>query len=250
MVMVMVIYALVSSQARADLIAIWQFNSGPNQNGTDADNITDETADNTTNPTGPAITGLNNFKPDYGSQSSTSTANTTIGGGGASQRTTGTTVNEFMSSSSNNGYSLQHNSTFSLTLKISGAGLSGFVLTYATEQNSGTTLSQAWSYSTDGTTYTPFSTVSVPSGTLGSSWAAYTVDFSSVSPLNGAANVFFQDTFSTKTAPGNSSVDFDNIAINTVPEPISYAMAAFGVMFVGGSAGRFYLRRKNISPAA
>jgi hypothetical protein len=41
---------------------------------------------------------------------------------------------------------------------------------------------------------------------------------------------------------------FDNVALNgtvaPVPEPINYALAVFGLVFAGGSAGRFYLGRR------
>jgi len=82
------------------------------------------------------------------------------------------------------------------------------------------------------------------SGNLGTSLTApsyYTlewVDFSSFI-VSGATSV----TLTAKAGtPG--AIMFDDISLTAVPEPITYALGGFGLIFVGGSAGRFYLRRR------
>jgi hypothetical protein len=43
---------------------------------------------------------------------------------------------------------------------------------------------------------------------------------------------------------------FGTATITAVPEPINYALAAFGLIFVGGSASRFYLGRRRSATAS
>jgi hypothetical protein len=49
--------------------------------------------------------------------------------------------------------------------------------------------------------------------------------------------------------PGGG-VDYLTGTINAVPEPINYALAGFGLIFVGGSAGRLYLIRRRSAMAS
>ena len=133
-----------------------------------------------------------------------------------------------------------------ITLKISGTGLQNFIVTYASQSSAGQT--QTWAYSVNGTTFTTLTTLSA--STTFAATGVLTADFSGStanSVLANAATVFLRDTI---TAGNGSDIAFDNFAITAVPEPINYAMAGFGLIFVGGNAGRFYLRRKNISSAA
>lgn len=205
---------LVTSQARATLVAEWQFNSYAGGN-------------------------LSNFAPDYGSQAGSATATTTKSATQSFSKITGTTLNENTSSSPN--YALQENGAggpnATLTLHISGTGLSGFVLTYASESTAANT--QSWAYSINNSSYTTFTSPSV-----GTSWGTVTVDFSSITSLNGAANVYFRDTITA----ASGTVGFDNIAINAVPEPVSMALAVFGgVAGLGLCVGAL---RKKLAKAA
>jgi len=210
------ICALVSSQAQGALIAEWQFNSG--------------------------VPLPSTYHPEYGSESTTATLSATAGSSVSLQQITGTTLNQNTASSPND--ALEFHTTGggagqnSLVLHITGTGLGSFVLTYATSDSTAATV-QTWAYSLDGTTWTTASTV-----TATSSFATSTVDFSSFnSTLANQANVYFEDIF---TIAGNGkNLSFDNIAINAtaVPEPITYALAIFGLVFVGGGLGRFYLAR-------
>ena len=90
------------------------------------------------------------------------------------------------------------------------------------------------------------------SGTITSStltqdtgWAtAGTVDLSGLSFTSGSFTITGTLTGATGNANGSGVIRFDNFAITAVPEPINYALAGFGFLFVGGSAGRFYLARR------
>jgi hypothetical protein len=50
--------------------------------------------------------------------------------------------------------------------------------------------------------------------------------------------------------PGLSFTDFSITAVTAVPEPVNYALAGFGLLFVGGSAGRYYLARRRSATAS
>jgi hypothetical protein len=60
-------------------------------------------------------------------------------------------------------------------------------------------------------------------------------------------------TFSLSGADGDNNgnstaaiggVPLNGLIIAPVPEPITYALPLFGLVFIGGTAGRFYLRRR------
>lgn len=118
-----------------------------------------------------------------------------------------------------------------LTIQLNNvAGLSGFTLTYAAHDVlSGT---QGWQWSIDGSTWAnpDSSTLS-----LGSSWSVNTVDFSSAS----GSTLYFQNTVNS----GFGFAAFDNFQVTAVPEPISYALAAFGLCVGGVSFGRRFVRK-------
>ena len=48
----------------------------------------------------------------------------------------------------------------------------------------------------------------------------------------------------------NVNISFGGTTITPVPEPINYALAGFGLIFVGGSTGRFYLNRRRSATAS
>jgi len=121
-----------------------------------------------------------------------------------------------------------------LTITFNPSGLSSFALSYYFEAKSSQASSVQWSYVAN----------NGHSGNLGTSLTApsyYTlewVDFSSFI-VSGATSV----TLTAKAGtPG--AIMFDDISLTAVPEPITYALGGFGLIFVGGSAGRFYLRRR------
>jgi hypothetical protein len=58
---------------------------------------------------------------------------------------------------------------------------------------------------------------------------------------------FYADINGVKYDP---AVDSGIATITAVPEPINYALAGFGLIFVGGSVGRFYLGRRRSATAS
>lgn len=57
----------------------------------------------------------------------------------------------------------------------------------------------------------------------------------------------------TGSVEKSGSITFSDVQLNAmtvVPEPITYAMAVFGLVFVGGSAGRFYVSRRRLAMAS
>ncbi len=115
-----------------------------------------------------------------------------------------------------------------LTLLISGNGFSGFQLAYqALDGGSG---AQSWQWSSDNSSWNSPVSASLPIS--GAGWSADTVDFSGAS----GSNIYFRNTI-------GGTVGFDNIQITAVPEPINYALAAFGLCVGGISFGRRYVRK-------
>lgn len=141
----------------------------------------------------------------------------------------GSTVNAVTGNSAGLSLSLinQANNGEALTIHISGSGLSGFILSYATQRTTTGFNSQQWAYSTDNSTFVNFSTIAPPT-----SYELRTVDFSSISELNDAEDVYFRVTFSGASATtGNNRID--NLQINAVPEPTTWAGLIFGTLFCG-----------------
>lgn len=58
----------------------------------------------------------------------------------------------------------------------------------------------------------------------------------------------------TANTPTAGDLTFSGISVSgtitAVPEPVNYALAGFGLIFVGGGAGRFYLARRRSSTAS
>jgi hypothetical protein len=93
-----------------------------------------------------------------------------------------------------------------------------------------TTPSITWAYSVNGG----------GSSVLGSGFGY--LSLSGIGPVGAGSTITFTGTLSG--ADGSTpSVGFDNFDIESVPEPVNYALAGFGLIFVVGSAG-YTLRRK------
>lgn len=80
------------------------------------------------------------------------------------------------------------------------------------------------------------------SETSSSAGASQTIDFSGATGLG--------TTSDTLTFTPGSFVSFSEIEIDAVPEPVNYALAGFGLVFVCGSAGNFYLGRRRSATAS
>ena len=191
----LVIAAGAFSAANADTVAYWNFNSltTATNNGTSytptsgagALNLTGWTTAGTAGITAFAGTTINALNSDVAGQS------LALQGGAGS----GTT---------NNGKSLVLN--FSLT------GFQNPVLNFATQKTGTGFNSNQVAYSTDGTTYTNFGSPYTPPA----SFASQSIDFSSVSALNGAVSVFIKITFNGATATsGNNRID--NLLVTATP---------------------------------
>ena len=163
-----------------------------------------------------------------GSQSGSATFSTT----GVSSLTTGTLLNDPRTSPSATQAIAYNTAGGNFTLHISGVGLSGFIVSYAALKN-GNSGDQAWFYSTDNSTYTPLAT----NPKAGPSYTVLTVDFSTITALNGATDVYFRNTFT-------SDITYDNIQISAVPEPITLSLAVFGLCGIAWRLGRGFFETK------
>jgi len=97
-----------------------------------------------------------------------------------------------------------------------------------------------WYYSTDGRATWTAATVQ-PSGSIGTTYSHFTATFGGASVTGNGTIEFLQ----TATGVGNptGTLDFDNITVNAVPEPVNMALAFFGVGFVAVAAARRLARR-------
>ena len=222
------------SNAQAGLVAEWQFDSSYN-GGVNSGLIANPTV----------------FNPEYGWQSGSATLTAASSAGqGFINNYQGTDLNAYQSTANNGDLKAKGGGTVgTITLEVGGVGLSDFVLTYATRNVVATT--QTWTYSTDGVHYYSLGILvdgvsgNTATPVSGSVWTLFTVDFSGVTALDGASTVYFQDSFTTLSG-SNDTISFDNMAIS-VPEPVNYALAGFGLIFIGGSAG--YTLRRKLCPA-
>ena len=127
----------------------------------------------------------------------------------------------------------------SFVLQFSQGGMADFILTY--DYNMGNaSYSQQWQWSINGTTFNTFTTVT--SATTG--WQTATVDFSSVTALEGpgVTSIWIRNNITTANN-ANHSIAFDNIQINAVPEPTTIAASIFGGVFALTALGRRFLKR-------
>jgi len=142
------------------------------------------------------------------------------------------------------------NSTFAFSITANAVQtLTSLTFDFISTKNSVTgTLSWTYKIGTGGTV-TSLGNVSLS----GATWTPESLNLSSIPNLSSGQQVFFVGTL-TGVNGGNSGNDseigFDNFTVNAVPEPITYALAAFGLIFVGGGAGRFYLGRRRAVTAS
>lgn len=212
----MAIVVLVSGQAQGAVIANWNFTSLA------ASPSTTLNADSSSSVT------------------TTPTLVSTLG--------TGTTEVRLNPGNGGSGYALQYanttttsganSTTFVITLKASTA-LTGVNVSFASATAAASTMASKWGYSVSGGS-TGTSAVETPNS---ASFVSYNNIFSA---FNMAANstLTITVTFSGASPTLGRNISFDDISVTAVPEPANYAMALFGLVFVGGTAGRFYLARR------
>ncbi|MES2836991.1 MAG: choice-of-anchor D domain-containing protein [Bacteroidota bacterium] len=106
----------------------------------------------------------------------------------------------------------------SIVFKLSTTNYENLILNYDTRGTATGFTTHDWAYSTDGTTFTTFTTIS---GRNVTTYSSQSVDFSSVTALDNQANVYVKLTVSgASSATGNNR--FDNIkfsATSTVSAP-------------------------------
>jgi hypothetical protein len=112
------------------------------------------------------------------------------------------------------------------------AGLTDLGVSYATRGTSTGFNTQTWSYSTNGTDFTDFETVT---GTTSTTFSLK--EFSAPAALDNVATAFLRVTFDGATA-SNGNNRLDNITLTAVPEPSTVALAAMGLGLAGFAARR------------
>jgi MYXO-CTERM domain-containing protein len=140
----------------------------------------------------------------------------------------GTTLNALNADPSEESLSLVSNAgngSF-ITISFSMTGLENPAVTFATRGTSTGYNSGIWSWSIDGTNFSP---VPGTTASVATSFALASVDFSDINDLDGAAAVTLRYTLSGATSTtGNNRID--NLQINTVPEPAAALLGALGVI--------------------
>lgn len=142
---------------------------------------------------------------------------------------TGSTINAFGGDPAGRDISFQNGGTTGnpanegnwLEFEISMTGLADLVMTYAGRTTNTGMRELTWSYSTDGTSFTNHQIVDHVALFGSGNYGLVTVDFSSISALNGAEEVFIRGTFATLSGQSNptaaGSNRFDNFQFNALP---------------------------------
>ena len=135
--------------------------------------------------------------------------------------------------------------TITLTL-VANSAVSLSLLTfddYKNNNNPSKTMDWTYSISGGGGSGTIDSSLSLGTG----GWVDQSLSLSGISVPSGET-ITFIGTISKDATAG--VLDFQNFNITAVPEPINYGLAGFGLIFLGGSAGRFYLGRRRVVAAS
>jgi hypothetical protein len=195
----------LASNAVADLVAHWNFNS-----------LTNSTNNGTT------------YAPSSGAGSLTLTCWTTTGTTGITAFA-GTTVNAVGADTAGQALALQGGTTSGTpnngAQSVFSFNLSSFtdpILSFATQKTTTGFSSNQVAYSTDGVIYTDFGSAYNPA----TSFATQTVDLSSVAALDLAPTAFIRITFSGATSnSGNNRID--NIQLNATAVAVPEASSLF-----------------------
>lgn len=116
------------------------------------------------------------------------------------------------------------NNGATVTIQVDLTGLENPILSFATQRTNTGFNSSVVAWSTDGVTYTDFTTYSP-----GTNFAIQSFDFSSANALDSTSTAFFRITLTGVTAnSGNNR--FDNVQINAVPEPTAALLGGLGFL--------------------
>lgn len=229
-----VLFALLSASASyADLVAGWDFQT--TTNGGTATAASPATPKQYTANFGAGtlfLNGLNGasdwFVPATGSSGTELTAFTGTAlnaGPGFSTTTSGAAALALLNQTANGKHAV---------FRFSMAGFQDLVVSYATQRTNSGFTSQAWSYSTDGISWTDHQTLT----TVPTSFAAQTL--TTITGLNGATDAYLRLTVTgANAANGNNRLDNIQLNATAVPEPTSLLLAS------GAIVGGWVLRRRS-----
>ena len=199
--------------ASTGLLAFWNFGNSTGSNlGSFNTTGTVEVYDSVAKKLSPASAGLNaaTASVDLSGLVGTNGGNTANNFG----TITGTSINEVVAGANDAALTVTgtSNNGNGVVYKLSTAGFKNLIATYATQGTGTGFMTQTWSYSTDGTNFTPLaSTVTPPA-----SFALETIDFSSISALNDKSAIYLKVTLAGATATsGNNRID--NVQFNALP---------------------------------
>jgi hypothetical protein len=174
----------------------------------------------------------------------------------ATLATVGTTAFVAGSTAGAGDYGSQITGSGTYQFALSTHGLYDYTITYQATKGGGSPAT-TWSWSLNGTTWSTANVsltgggITGNGGNLATSWNSYTATFSDAS-LNGYnGTVYFRMGV---TNSSGQTATFDNFDVNfvsgsPVPEPMTYSLAAFGLVFVGGGVGRYYFGRRKANIA-
>lgn len=156
------------------------------------------------------------------------------------------------------------NKTAGLEFKVSTIGNANIVVSWDQDSSASSSRFLRFQYSTDGTSFTDFSTA-FETGTA-DVWSQRSIDLSSITAANNNALFAFRlvsEFESTATGAGNvryapvgssySSAgiwSFDMVTITAVPEPAHLALGLFGIGLLAVSGARTWLRRRHPAPSS
>lgn len=131
-----------------------------------------------------------------------------------------------------------------IVVQFSTLGQTDIMVSMAARANSAAANSNTWSYSLDGTNYTPIAGTDSYSGLDIGNYVERSFDLSNIAAIENAPAVYLKYSLSGSTATGanpEGAFAIDNLQVTAVPEPATYA-AIFGGIIV---ALTIVKRRKN-----